>query len=87
MNMVFFLPEGPFADDVGVAIEQVVDGMDAQVGHADIIRIGVDKGDGEPPPPVLNDGSLFPGKPPPGFFSLVQTHQLLLTPHPLSLSP
>ncbi len=60
--------------------------MDPQVGHADIVGVGVDEGNGQPASPVLKDGAFFAGKAPPGFSDFMMTHGLLLTPHPLSLS-
>ena len=61
--------------------------MNSQVGHAYVVGIRVDKGDGDSTAPIFGDGAFFSGKPPPGFFNLILTHKFLLTPHPLSLSP
>jgi len=56
-------PEGPLADDVETVIEQTIDGMHAEIGHADMIGVGIDQGDPEFATVVLANGSHFAGKP------------------------
>jgi hypothetical protein len=56
------LAENTLADDLQVAVEVPVKGVDAQVGHAKVIRVRVDEGDGQPAAPVLDDGPLFAGQ-------------------------
>ncbi len=36
--------------------------MDAQVGHADVVGIGVDEGEGDSASPVFNDGAGLAGE-------------------------
>ncbi|KKK69039.1 hypothetical protein LCGC14_2938020 [marine sediment metagenome] len=62
--------------------------MNAQVGHADIVGVGIDEGDREPAPPVFDDGARFAGKPLFVVFYPVPCHTLyyILTPH-LFISP
>ncbi len=52
--------------------------MNAQVGHADIVGIWIDEGDGDFASPVFDDSAFFPGKPP-GFFSFIPTHEFVTT--------
>jgi len=48
--------------------------MNSQVGHADVVGVRVDEGDGQPASPILDDGTFFPGKPLPGFSEFVLAH-------------
>ena len=51
--------ENPFADDVLKRVEQTVDRLQAQVGHADRVPVGVGQGDARPPAPGLADRADF----------------------------
>jgi hypothetical protein len=71
---VFLLPESPLADHAGIAIQQTVDSVNAQAGHADVIGIGVDKCDGEPAPPVFDNRAMFSRKPLPCLSDALPAH-------------
>ena len=45
--------------------------MNSQVGHADIVGVWVDEGDGESASPVFDDGALFAGEPLSGFLNFM----------------
>ena len=75
---VLFFPEGSFADDIRVAIQQAVNGLHAQVRHADVVGVRVDEGDRQPAPPILDDGARLAGKLLPGVFCLIFTHRLIV---------
>src|SRR5438093_4637786 len=49
------LGEDAFADDVGARVEQAVDGLQAEIAHADTVRVGIAERDWQPPAPVLRD--------------------------------
>ena len=66
----------PFADDIRVTIQQAVDDVDSQVGHAYIIRVRVDEGYRDSTTPVFNNGAFFPGKKVPGILYLCHTAPL-----------
>jgi len=51
--------------------------MDSQIGHANIIGVGVDKGDGDSTSPILDNSPLFPGKPPSSFSDFIPTHKAI----------
>ena len=53
------LKKHPFTEDSQVIVQQFVDGMYPQVGHAQIIGIGIDKDYRQSPTPVLDDGAFF----------------------------
>ena len=61
-----------------VAIEQAIKGMNTQVGHAYIVGIWVDDGDGDSASPVLDDDTLFSGKLPSSSFNFIPTHALII---------
>ena len=77
MSSIFPFPEGSLTNDSIVTIEQTIDGMNPQVRHAYIVGVGVDKGNGESAPPILDDSALFPGKPLPSFFNFIPTHKAI----------
>ena len=52
--------------------------MNAQVGHADIIGVRVDEGDGEPTSPVFDDGASFPGEALFGLRGLIPAHKSIV---------
>ena len=54
--------KGPFADEAGVGVEQVVDGLEAQVAHGHGVDLGVDQGHGKPGAPLPHHRALFLGQ-------------------------
>ena len=54
--------KGPFADKPRVGVEQVVDGLEAQVAHGHGVELGVDQGDGKPGAPLPHHRALFLGQ-------------------------
>ena len=58
LMLMLLLPEGPFADDITVAIEPTIDGVDTEAGHAEIVRVGIDQSNGESAAPVFGGVSL-----------------------------
>ena len=82
LGLVGFFPEGPFANDLTVAIKQLVNGVKPEVGHANVVGVGVDKGNGYFTSPIFSNGALFPGELLPGFSDLIParivTHFVLL---------
>jgi len=83
VSPIFSFPEGSFTNNLTIAIEQAIDGMNSQVGHAYMIGVGIDKGDRDSASPVFDDGALLSGEPPPGFFDFIPTHRIFYLPHPL----
>ena len=57
-----------------MTVEQAINSMDAQVGHADVVRVGVNEGDGDSTSPVFDNGARFAGKTIPSFFDFVIAH-------------
>ena len=55
--------EDPFADDIIIAVQGFIDGLEAQVGHANGIAVGKSQGNTKLPAPVFKDGSPFFGQP------------------------
>lgn len=53
------LPEDPLANDPSEAVKQAVNGMNAQIGHTDIVGIRIDNSDGNPASPVLDYSTLL----------------------------
>jgi len=53
--------------------------VNPEVGHTDIISIGVDKGDGDSTAPIFDNGALFSGKLLPGLFNFLPAHEFLTT--------
>jgi hypothetical protein len=51
--------EHALADHVRQGVEMGVDGLEAQIGHAHRVGIGIDERDGEPPAAILAAGSLL----------------------------
>ena len=54
--------KGPFADKPRVGVEQVIDGLEAQVAHGHGIDLGVDQGDGKAGAPLPHHRALFLGQ-------------------------
>ncbi len=54
--------KGPFADESRLGVEQVVDGLEAQVAHGHGIDLGIDQGDGKPGAPLPHHRTLFLGQ-------------------------
>ena len=48
--------------------------MNPQVGHAYVVRVRVDKGNGDSTSPVFNNGALFSGEVLPGLVELIVGH-------------
>ena len=71
-------PEGSFANDLAVAIEQLVYGVKSQVGHAYVVGVGVDEGNGYSTPPIFNSSALFSESCCLAFLILSQLKMLLL---------
>jgi hypothetical protein len=42
LSAILFFPEGSFTNDIAIAVQQAIDGMDPQAGHASIIGVRVD---------------------------------------------
>jgi hypothetical protein len=57
-------PKNAFTEAVMVMIDEVVDNLEPQIGHADIITVGVDQSHGEPAAPFLDDSALLTVYPP-----------------------
>ncbi len=55
--------------------------MDSQVGHAYIVGIWIDEGDGDSAPPILDDSTLFSGESLSGFLNLIPAHRFFYQPH------
>ena len=51
--------EDPLPDDFPVVVEEGVKGVDAQVGHADVVGVRVNYGHRQTPAPVLDDDAFF----------------------------
>ena len=51
--------ERALADEVGVGVEQRVDRLQSEVGHADVVGVGVDEGDRDASAPVLLHVAAF----------------------------
>jgi hypothetical protein len=79
---VILFPEGPFADNIGVVIQEAIDGVEAQVGHAEVVGVRVDEGNGQSPAPVLIDGAGFAGKAVSGFVDPIPAYTDSLNPYP-----
>jgi hypothetical protein len=73
-RVLLLFPECPLADNVAVVVEQFIDGVDAQVGHAQVVRVRVNQGDGQPAPPVLDNGALFAREDLPCIFEFIPGH-------------
>jgi len=58
-----FGQEGPFSNNIIPAIQKTVNDLKSQVGHADAIIIGVDKGNGYPAAPIFSHSPSFPINP------------------------
>jgi hypothetical protein len=82
LGLVFSFPEDSLTDNVFIAIQEAVDGMNAETGNTDLVGVGVDEGDGESAPPVFDNGALLPGKSPSGFPDRVPTHKALTSSSP-----
>ena len=54
--------EHALADHVGHRVQVPINGLEAEIRHADGVRIGIDEGDGDLAAPVLDDGSLLLGE-------------------------
>ena len=54
--------KGPFADESRVGVEQVVDGLKAQVAHGHRVDLGIDQGDGKAGAPLPHHRALFLGE-------------------------
>ena len=86
--------EDPLADDIFVAIQKTVDGLESEVGHAYVVCIGIDQGDGDSSAPILDDRAFLLREPllrflfPPHFTRLRCLHQarLLLYHHIIGFS-
>ena len=48
--------------------------MDAQVGHADVVGVGVDEGEGDSASPVFNNGAGFTGEAVSYILNFIQAH-------------
>ena len=53
--------EDPLADHVRERVQMAVDGLEAQVGHADRVGVRIHQRDGHAPAPILADRALFRG--------------------------
>jgi hypothetical protein len=80
LSAILFFPEGSFTNDIAVAVQQAIDGMDPQAGHASIIGVRVDEGSGESASPLFDNSALFSGKPPPCLSDFIPTHRLCTKP-------
>ena len=67
----FRFPEDALTDYVIVVIEEAVDGLEAQVGHPQVVGIGIDEGDVYLPAPVLVDSTPLSFEPLPRLFDFL----------------
>ncbi len=81
---VFSFPESPFANYLVVAIQETVDGVKTQIGHAQVVGIGINNGDGQSAAPIFANRAVFSGKlfsgvsfRPSGFFRSIPAHELV----------
>ena len=76
------IQEDALADDPQMAVQQAVNGVDAQVGHAQVVGVGIDKGYRQSPPQSLTIApssreNRAPGRDPWNRFSCLYTASVL----------
>ena len=63
-----------FADDMVIMVQQAIDTLETEIGHAQMIAIGIDQSETDPASPGFSDGANLGFIRPAGRFSSFQDH-------------